>query len=100
MKKLIHFLSLAWSVSPAYIILLVVNALLGSAKTLLNIVLPMYLIDELTGAKDIKQLCLYGGFIVLNNVGMVLLTNTLQRFLKVKEEQTHDGMNKLMSERL
>ena len=100
MKKLIHFLSLAWSVSPAYIILLVINALLGSAKTLLNIVLPMYLIDELTGAKDIKLLCLYGGFIVLNNVGMMFLTNTLQRFLKVKEEQTHDGMNKLMSEKI
>ncbi len=100
MKKLIHFLRLAWSVSPTYIILLVVNALLGSAKTLLNIVLPMYLIDELTGAKDVRQLCMYGALIVLNNVGMMLLTNTLQRFLKVKEEQTHDGMNKLMSEKI
>ena len=100
MKKLIHFLRLAWSVSPTYIILLVVNALLGSAKTLLNIVLPMYLIDELTGAKDVRQLCMYGGLIVLNNVGMMLFTNTLQRFLKVKEEQTHDGMNKLMSEKI
>ncbi|MBQ8519650.1 MAG: ABC transporter ATP-binding protein [Agathobacter sp.] len=100
MKKLIHFLKLAWSVSPSYIILLVVDALCESAKTLLNIVLPMYLIDELTGAKDIRQLCLYGGLIVLNNVGMTLLTNTLQRFMKVKEEQTHDGMNKLMSEKI
>ena len=100
MKKLIHFMKLAWSVSPSYILLLVVNALLGSAKTLLNIVLPMYLIDELTGAKDINQLCLYGSLIVLNNVGMMFLTNTLQRFLKVKEEQTHDGMNKLMSEKI
>lgn len=100
MKKLIHFLKLAWSVSPAYLILLVVNALCESAKTLLNIILPMYLIDELTGAQDVRTLCWYGGLIVLNNVGMMLLTNTLQRFIKVKEEQTHDGMNKLMSEKI
>lgn len=100
MKKLIHFIKLAWTVSPSYLVLLVVNAVCESAKTLLNIVLPMYLIDELTGAQDIKQLCLYGGLIVLNNVGMMLLTNTLQRFIKVREQKTHDGMMKLMSEKI
>lgn len=100
MKKLIHFIKLAWSVSPAYLILLVVNGFCESAKNLLNVVLPMYLIDELTGAKDIKQLCLYGGLIVANNVGMMLISNTLQRFVRVKEEKTHDGMNKLMSEKI
>ncbi len=100
MKKLIHFIKLAWSVSPSYLILLVVNAFCEAGKSLLNVILPMFLIDELTGAKDIKQLCIYGGLIVLNNVGMMLLSNTLQRFIKVKEEQTHDGMNKLMSEKI
>ncbi len=100
MKKLIHFIKLAWAVSPSYLILLVINALSGSAKTILNIILPMFLIDELTGAKDVQQLCLYGGLIVLNNVGMMFLSNTLQRFLKVKEHQTHVGMMKLMSEKI
>ena len=100
MKKFIHFLKLAWSVSPSYFILLVGNAFCESTKNLLNVILPMYLIDELTGAQDIKCLCLYGGFIVLNNVGMMFITNTLQRFIKVKEELTHDGMNKLMSEKI
>ena len=100
MKKFIHFIKLAWSVSPSYLILLVVNACCESAKNLLNVILPMYLIDELTGAQDIRQLCLYGGLIVLNNVGMMFLSNTLQRFIKVKEEYTHDGMNKLMSEKI
>ena len=100
MKKLIHFLKLAWSVSPAYIVFLVANALCNSAKTLLNIVLPMYLIDELTGTKDVRLLCLYGAIIVINNVGMMLVSNTLQRFMRVKEKQTHDGMMKLMSEKI
>ncbi len=100
MKKLIHFLKLAWSVSPSYLIMLVINAFCNAAKTLFNIVLPMYLIDELTGAQDIKWLVLYGGLIVLNNVGMTLITNTLQRFTKVKEEQVNAGMMKLMSEKI
>ena len=100
MKKLIHFMKLAWSVSPAYLILLIVNALCESAKILLNIVLPMYLIDELMGAKDIKHLCIYGGLIVLNNVGMTLVSNTLQRFLAVRRQATRDGMMKLMSEKI
>ena len=100
MKKLIHFLKLAWTVSPSYLILLAINAVCESIKTLLNIVLPMYLIDELTGAQDIRQLCLYGGLIILNNVGMMLLTNTLQRFIKVRDQQTSEGMMKLMSEKI
>ena len=100
MKNLIHFIKLAWSVSPAYLVLLVVHAFCETAKNLLNVVLPMYLIDELIGTKDIKQLCLFGGLIVVNNVGMTLVSNTLQLFIRVKEEQTHDGMNKLMSEKI
>lgn len=100
MKKLIHFIKLAWSVSPSYLILLVINALCESAKILLNIVLPVYLIDELTGAQNIQRLCMFGGMIVLNNVGMTLVSNTLQRFLMVKREATGEGMMKLMSEKI
>ena len=100
MKKLIHFLKLAWSVSPAYLILLVLNAFANAAKTMLNVMLPMYLIDELTIGKDVRQLILYGSLIVLNNVGMTLLTNTFSRFMKVKEQQTRIGMMKLMSEKI
>lgn len=100
MKKLIHFMKLAWLVSPAYLILLIVNALCESVKILLNIVLPMYLIDELTGAKDMEHLCVYGGLIVLNNVGMMFVSNTLQRFLIVRRQATRDGMMKLMSEKI
>lgn len=100
MKKLIHFLKLAWSVSPSYLILLVLNAFTNAAKTVLNVMLPMYLIDEFTTGRDMRQLVLYGGLIVLNNVGMTLLTNTFSRFTKVKEQQTRIGMMKLMSEKI
>ena len=100
MKKLIHFIKLAWSVSPFYLIMLVVNALSSAAKNLLNVILPMFLVNELTGARDVKNLVIYGGLIVLNNVGMTLLTNVLQRFIKIGEERTREGMMKIMSEKI
>ena len=83
MKKLIHFIKLAWSV-----------------KVVLNIILPMYLINELTGGQNLQMLSLHGGLIVLNNVGMTFLTNTFDRFIQVKKSETSEGMMKLMSEKI
>lgn len=100
MKKLFHFIRLAWTVSPMHILLLFVKAITNMAKTLLNILLPMFLINELTGAKEAERLLLFAGLIVLNNVGMTLLDNLLQKFSAVYQEKTGNGMMKLMSEKI
>lgn len=100
MKKLFHFIRLAWTVSPANILLMFLKSILNMAKTLLNIVLPMYLINELTGDKSMERLVLFASFIVLNNVGMTLLENLLQRFISVYQSKTADGMLRLMSEKI
>lgn len=100
MKKLVHFLKLAWSVSPVYVLLLVVQSVCNAAKTVLNTVLPMFLVNELIGARDAENLILYSGLIILNNVGMTFLSNTLDRFIHVGEVKTSRGMLKLMSEKI
>lgn len=100
MKKLVHFLKLAWSVSPSYMIVLVLNAICESAKAILNVILPMFLINELTDLRRIEALAFYAGLIVLNNVGMTLLTNIGKRFSNVKDVQVQEGMMKLMSEKI
>lgn len=100
MKKLIHFIKLAWNVSPANILLLVVNSICGAAKTILNTILPMFLVNELLGARDTEKIVLYCGVIILNNVGMTLLSNIFTRFIKWEEVRTHRGMLKLMSEKI
>ena len=66
MKKLIHFMKLAWSVSPMYILALVFKSLMGGAKMILNVVLPKLLIDEILGAKRPEMLIFFGSLIVLN----------------------------------
>ena len=100
MKKLLHFLKLAWSVSPAYLLLLTGQSVCNAAKTIFNTILPMFLVNELIGARDVKQLALYSGLIILNNVGMTFLSNTFIRFTSVGEEKTGRGMLKLMSEKI
>lgn len=100
MKKLIHFLKLAWSVSPAYMILLVAQSVCTAGKTILNTVLPMFLVNELIGARDVKMLALYTGLIILNNVGMTFLSNTFDRFAEVGRVKTSQEMLKLMSEKI
>lgn len=100
MKKLVHFLKLAWSVSPSYMILLVLNSVSNAAKTLFNIILPMFLVDELIGDRQLEALLFYAGLIILNNVGMTFLANTLERFISVREQQVREGMMKLMSEKI
>jgi len=100
MKKLVHFMRLAWSVSPAYMLLLLLQSVAGAAKTLLNVFLPMLLVNELTGEKRPEQLILFAGLIVANNVGMTLLDNILNRFCSVLQTKSSNEMLKLMSEKV
>ena len=100
MKKLLHFMKLAWSVSPAYMLLLLVQSMAAAAKTLFNVILPMFLVNELTGNKDVERLLLFTALVVANNVGMTLLDNLLNRFVAVLKEKSSNGMLKLMSEKV
>ena len=77
MKKLIHFCRLAWKESPSYILLLALQALAVAGKLWLNVILPKFLVEELTGHREVQVLCLLGGLIILNNVGMAWLEKLL-----------------------
>ena len=100
MKKLMHFIKLAWSISPMYIIALVVKALLGGANMLLNVILPKLLIDEIMGEKQVNMLLLFGALIVLNNVLMKLFESILDRYLNVRREFVNITMQEKMGEKI
>ncbi len=100
MKKLIHFLKLAWSVSPANLLLQLLQALMGTVKILCNMILPMFLVNELVGNRDVERLILFAGLIIVNNVGMTLLDNLINRFSIVQQEKASNEMLKLMSEKI
>ncbi|MBE5844571.1 MAG: ABC transporter ATP-binding protein [Butyrivibrio sp.] len=100
MKKLMHFMKLAWSISPMYIIALVLKALLSGANMLLNVILPKLLIDEIIGDKQVNMLLLFGALIVLNNVLMKLFENILDRYLNVRGEFVNKTMQEKMGEKI
>jgi len=100
MKKLAHFMKLAWTVSPAYVLLLFVQSVLSAAKNLCNVILPMFLVNELTGDKIPERLILFAALIVANNVGMTLIDNVFNRVTSVLREKSSNGMMKLMSEKV
>lgn len=94
--KLKEVFSLAWNISPAYIILLVVNSLIGAAQILTNIILPKYLIDELVGNRDTKQVVLYTVAIICSNLLFGFLSNYMTRSITIKNNYMNEKINQAL----
>ncbi|HWQ59252.1 MAG TPA: ABC transporter ATP-binding protein [Clostridia bacterium] len=99
-NKLSLFLALAWEVSPAYILLLLGSSLLGGAQLMANVVLPKFLIDELTGAQDPNLLFFWTTAIVGANWVFSLAANTLKRQLDYKKIYVSEMLRERMAEKI
>lgn len=100
MKTIWTFVKQVWKVSPAYVLLILLNGFIGGGKIILNMVLPMFLIDELTGGRNVKKLILFGACIVANNVIMTFITDSLQKYRDVKDEWVQNVMVEKLGERI
>ena len=100
MKTICTFVKQVWKVSPAYVLLILLNGLIGGGKVILNTVLPMFLIDELIGGRDVKKLILFGACIVANNVIMTFITDSIQKYRDVKDEWVQNVMVEKLGERI
>lgn len=100
MKTIWTFVKQVWKVSPAYVLLILLNGLIGGGKVILNTVLPMFLIDELIGGRDVKKLIIFGACIVANNVIMTFITDSIQKYRDVKDEWVQNIMVEKLGERI
>ncbi|MCF6460222.1 ABC transporter ATP-binding protein [Clostridium sp. Cult3] len=100
LKKLKSFLSLFWEASPGYIILLFVNAILESARIIVNIVLPKYLIDELLGNKDPQFLLILGTSIIISNVIFKFIENLMKKHLTMGRMKLEEKMSQIMANKI
>ena len=82
-RKLKTFIGLAWSLSPSYIILLLIDAILNAGKIIANVILPKFLIDELIGTQDFDMLLIYGGLIVFSNLLFAFADNLMKKVMGV-----------------
>lgn len=96
LKKLKEVFTLAWGISPLYIILLIVNALIGALQILANVVLPKYLIDELITSRDTVSLLLIGGAIVLSNLVFSFWGKLMTRNLTIQNLYMNEKMNQAL----
>lgn len=94
------FLKLAWDVSPSYIFLLLGSSLLGGAQLIANVVLPKFLIDELTGTQDVSMLFLWTAAIVASNCVFSFLANALKRPLDAMRQYVPAMMRERMAEKI
>jgi len=99
-NKLAAFFKLSWQVSPSYVVLVVLNTFVGFLQVLSNVLIPKYLVDELTGAMDTSMLLFWGGLIVCANVFFAFLNNTLKRFMSVKNELVNDKMQEALGKKI
>lgn len=100
MKKLAVFLRNAWCVSPSYIIMIILQSVATAAKMFLNIWLFKLLVDELTGARDIKTLLLFATLLVANEVGVTWLRKFLTRLSEAKAVYFKNAMLARLSEKI
>ncbi|MFY9213554.1 MAG: ABC transporter ATP-binding protein [Tissierellaceae bacterium] len=100
MQKLKIFFSMAWSISPPYILMLVLDTLLPSLHIFTNVILPKYLIDELTGGMNKDRLILFGSLIVLSNLCFTFLTNTTKKYMEVKKVYMADKFSQAMAKKI
>ena len=92
-KKLRMVFSMSWRISPAYILLVVLNALTGAAQILANVVLPKFLIDELTHDREPEQLLLWGMLIVGSNLVFSFLGKLMKRNLEIQNVYMNHKIN-------
>lgn len=94
------FFSLSWKLCPSYIITLITSTLLSSGQIWANIILPKFLIDELTGERSIEMLILWGALIVSSNLLFGFLNNTMKEITSVQNVEVKEIFDRAFSEKI
>ena len=98
LRNLAAFIRFAWKISPRYIVLLLLNAIMEAGRLLLNVILPRYLIDALIGGTD--DVLLYAGLIVLGNLLGGWIVNTMKRLLPQERRRTLHLLEMALSKKI
>ena len=99
-KSFLFLLKLIWKSNKKYIFYAATFQLVTALVPLLSVIMPKYIIDELTGQQRQEYLLLYVGILVLTNfVGMVLLSFLCGAMFTSKNKVLNDFQG-MMAEKL
>lgn len=99
-KKLKLFFSLSWKTTPSYIIMLIFHTVMSGGQVVLNVVLPKFLIDELTGGCGMRRLLLFGGLVVGSNLFFAWFNRLMKRYMDVQNTYVSQKMEQLLGEKV
>ena len=99
-KKMAMIVRLSWRVCPSYMLLLLASTMIGGAQILAAVVLPRFLLDELTGGRDAARLAVFAGCIVGANLLLDWLTRLAKKGLDVRGEYVNHKMEELLGEKV
>lgn len=99
-KILSIFLSMLFKTSPSYLFIVLLQKVVESAKLLVNIILPKYLIDALLINSDVNLILFWGLMIVMSNVIFYALSLLFERYVGYKNTYVSESMVALISEKI
>ena len=94
-----YFYRFAQEKKPAYPVWLFVNILLTSLLPFLGMVLPKYIIEELTEGRDTTKLLIYTAILVVGTFVMKSLILLLQEYRRVAENQIARALELAMAQK-
>ncbi len=99
-NKIKLFASLAYEISPVYILILFLRSSSSAGQIFGNVIFPKYLIDELMGAARPSCLLLFVGLIVLSNGLFYLLNRLLDRTHRIYQQDVSAKMWQALSAKI
>lgn len=99
-KKLRLFFRLSWETVPSYIILLIFQTVMSGGQVVINVVLPKFLIDELTGNCEPHRLLMFGGMVVGSNLFFAWFNCFMKRHMDVQNPYVSQKMEQLLGEKI
>ena len=99
-KKIGQFFALSWRNVPSYILLLFVQTAVSGGQVIVNVVLPKFLVDELTGGCDPRRLLWFGGLIIGSNLFFSWFHLWMKRCMDVQNRYVSQRMEQLLGEKI
>lgn len=99
-NKIKLFASLAYRISPSYILILFLRSFSSAGQIFGNVLFPKYLIDELTGAGRLPRLIVFIALIVFSNALFYFLNRLLDRSYQIRQQNVSDKMWQALSAKI
>ncbi len=98
-KTLRYLFPLAYRYKKSYSYLLFCDLLLGIIQPIANVVCPKFLIDELMTDRNVENLILYTGFIIISNIGISAIRRIILENLEKYNDLYDNYFSMLLSEK-